>query len=211
MAPTAWRRQRELLHLGALLFSAILIFTSQNIAYAADTAEAQPRRMRPTKAESELESVIAKYLLNFIKYTDWPEAVPPPDEPWRIGVLNNERVFKALEDNAKERKIKDRLIVVVHASDVADLSNCQIVLLPSSVTPTDDNLSAFVKRPVLTVYYGGETAHPPVAAVIELTLQNQTMRYRVNSNLLVNHGLRATPGLIENSLPQATTQPPRTL
>ena len=206
--PIVSRRQASLPHCGQLLFILALIISAPTAARAADTADTPTKRTLPAK--SDPESLIAAYLLNFVKYIEWPEAVPPPGEPWRIGVLNNERVRDSLDPIVKGMFIRGRLIVIVHATDADDLSGCQIVLLPSSGASAAAAAKVFVDRPVLTVFYH-EKGSTAVAAAIELLLQNQSIRYRLNPGLLTAQGLKATPGLLENSLPLTTPRPARSL
>ena len=206
--PAARRRPPTLRHVGLLIIALASIIFTPITAWAADTAEVQTKRA--LTAKSDPESLIAAYLLNFVKYIEWPEAIPPTGEPWRIGVLNNERVRDSLDPIVKGMFIRGRLIVIVHAFDAADLSNCQIVLLPSSGSVAAAAAKAFVERPVLTVFYH-EKGSVAVAAAIELLLQNQSMRYRLNPSLLTAQGLKATPGLLENSLPLASPRPARPL
>lgn len=204
--PGARRRPSTLPRFGLLLCVVAMIISAPHAAWAADTAEASTKRNLP--AQSVPEPLIAAYLLNFVKYIEWPEAIPPPGEPWRIGVLNNKRVRDAFNPLVKGMLVRGRPIVVIHADDATALSGCQIVLLPSAGAGAAAKI--FAERPVLTVFYR-EKGSTAVAATIELLLQEKSIRYRLNPGLLLAQGLKATEGLIENSLPLSTPKPARSL
>ena len=153
---------------------------------------------------SEPNAVIAAYLVNFVRYIEWPESVPPAGEPWRIGILNAENLRGPLDRIAEGKIVRGRPIIIVHATDPAALRDCQIVLLPSSADNPALTAKALADRPILTVlYHDKDTA--AATATIELVLLNRNIRYRLNAGLLAAQGLRATPGLLENALPTAAT------
>lgn len=168
---------------------------------AADPTD--PTGKRPPVVSSNAETVIAAYLVNFLRYVEWPETVPPAGEPWRIGLLKSEELHGPLDRLTQGKIVRGRPITVVNASDPAALRDCQMVLLAEGVpanSPADAKV--FAGRPVLTVVYH-EKASAVNVAMIELILQGRNIRYRLNAALLTAEGLKPTPGLLENSLPPA--------
>jgi len=157
----------------------------------------------PAKAKSgDADSIIAAYLVNFLRYVEWPESVPPAGEPWRIGVVKSDVLAELLKRLTSGKIVRGRPIAIVNADNLGGLRDCQIVLLADLPAGDASVTKALVERPVLTVVYRGKTP-VEVAAVIELVLQNRNIRYRLNPELLAARGLRATPGLLENALPVA--------
>jgi hypothetical protein len=151
-------------------------------------------------SKTDPDVIIAGYLVNFVRYVEWPAEVPPAGQPWRIGLLDSDGLRAALERIVAGKSVRGRPIVVSPGSSPSDLRNCQVILLPSSSQQALSDAKAFAKLPVLTVIYR-ENEDAETEAAIELVLKNRNIRYRLNSTLFAAQGLRATPGLLENALP----------
>jgi hypothetical protein len=162
---------------------------------------ASPPAKAPT---SDVNAVIAAYLVNFVRYIEWPAGIPSAGESWRIGLLNSNGLNGTLERMVEGKSVRGRPIVIVRATNSADLQTCQVVLLPSPSIKAAEDAKAFANQPVLTVAYREKEGGEAMVA-IELVLQNRNIRYRLNAGLFAAQGLRATPGLLENSLPAAAT------
>ena len=153
---------------------------------------------------SDVNAVIAAYLVNFVRYIEWPADLPPTGEPWRIGLLNSDAVRSTLERMVEGKSVRGRPVVIVGANTPGDLLTCQVVFVPSASDKAVEDAKAFAHQPVLTVAYREKDSGEATAA-IELVLKNRNIRYRLNRGLFAAQGLRPTPGLLENSLPVATT------
>lgn len=166
---------------------------------ATETAENTTKHS--TVMSSKVEPVIAGYLINFLRYVEWPEAVPPVGEPWRVGLLNAEGLRPSLARMISGKMMRGHPIEIISTSDPADLRDCQLVML-GDVPPENASSVAkvFAGRPVLTVVYQ-EKEIATEGAIIELVLQGRSIRYRLNTVQLTVQGLKPTPGLLENALP----------
>jgi hypothetical protein len=160
-------------------------------------APAAPLPARPPV--SEADTVIAAYLVNFVRYVEWPAKVPPAEEPWRIGILNSENLRGVLARMVAGKTVRDRGLVVVHATDAAGLHDCQVVLLPAAAAAA---AQGFAGRPVLTVAFSDQEK-APAGAMITLLRVGHHIRYRLDSSRLTSEGLRPTAGLLENALAQS--------
>ena len=165
---------------------------------AADVAENAAKRV-PAERKSA-DEVIADYLINFLFYVDWPETVPPVGEPWRIGLVKSDEVARLLKKKTAGKSVRARSILIVEANDPVALQDCQMVLLSAASANGESLAKAFADRPVLTVVFH-EKVPVPNRAMIDLVLQGRSIRYRLNAAQLTAHGLKPTPGLLENSLP----------
>ncbi len=154
--------------------------------------------------EVDADMVVAAYLLNFLRYVEWPEAVPPGGEPWRIGLLNAKDLGGPLARMTAGKTVRGRSIAVVNAASAAEAGGCQIVFLSASLPNLSVDLDSFKGRPVLTVVYGEEADAD--GAMIVLMQRGQSIRYSLRALRLSPNGLRPTPGLLENALPAAEAQ-----
>jgi len=202
LVPGNWRRHlRRFYSLGLAL--GVLHFAPQP-ATAADTAENTAKHVALESANPE--TVVAAYLINFLRYVEWPETIPPAGEPWRIGLLNADNYRGLLERLAKDKIKQGRPIVIVSTADPATLRTCQIVLLGGTASANAASVAkTFDGRPVLTVVYRNKELFAS-GAMIELVMEGRNIRYRLNVALLKAQGLMPTPGLLENALPR--TPPP---
>ena len=191
--PALARRNR----LGSLAWSVCLCVAMAFGGSSIVSAAASPPTRSPT---SDVNAVIAAYLVNFVRYIEWPAEIPPTGEPWRIGLLNSDALRSTLERMVAGNSVRGRPIVIVRSDNPGDLLTCQVVLLTPTSSKAVEDAKVFAHQPVLTVFYrekgGGEAM-----AAIELVLQNRNIRYRLNPGLFAAQGLRPTPGLLENSLP----------
>ncbi len=118
----------------------------------------------PVRAQSaaergyRAEAVRAMFMLNFIRFTEWPVAVLPAGEPFVIGVAGS----RALEDEllrlAKDTTVHALTIRVVSIKTARDLEACDAVYIgpPPPVgeesAPALEELLPFLRgKPVLVV------------------------------------------------------------
>jgi hypothetical protein len=94
------------------------------------TATRRPVRAQQGPTESEVK---AAYLLNFLKFVDWPEEVSrDPQPPWVLGVLGDTPVGEDLRQLAAGKSIRGRELEVKKFTGIEQLKNCQILFIGSS-------------------------------------------------------------------------------
>jgi hypothetical protein len=108
-------------------------------------------------APFDAEAVKAAYLINFIRFTAWPEGDPAPEAPFAIGVSGN----RALEDElirlADRQLVRERRVRVVRIKGVHDLDGLHLAYFAAAAPLAPDMLDArealplLLRRPVLTV------------------------------------------------------------
>lgn len=179
------------LRLGLALLAAGPALIAADVVLAATT---------PTAPAVSDVQVIAAYLVNFVRYVEWPAAIPPDGRPWQIGVLGSDALASSLERTAGGRLVRGHGIAVVRAKNVAAVRDCQVVLAdPDRPSDLPAFLEAMAGRPVLTVVYRERSA-AATGAAIELVLIDKHIRYFLATDVLAAQGLKPTPGLIENAL-----------
>lgn len=96
--------------------------------------------------------VKALFLINFIKYVDWPGGVPGGTAPIVIGILGQDNFNDSLTRAVEGKSINGRSIVIKHLSADDDLSGCAILFISSSEdAQLDQILGKTGKLPILTV------------------------------------------------------------
>jgi len=93
--------------------------------------------------------VKALFLLNFVKYVDWPAGA---SGPITIGILGQDNFNDSLTDAVEGKNINGRAITIKHLSSGDSLSGCTILFISSS---ENSQLSAILGKvgslPILTV------------------------------------------------------------
>lgn len=124
----------------------------------------------------------ALFLLNFVKYVDWPEDVASgTTAPIVIGVLGQDKFNDSLTQVVEGKTINGHTIIIKHFSADDDLSRCAILFISSSEDP---RLSEILEKtntlPILTV--GEDESFWEKGGIINFTLEEDKIHIEVNLN-----------------------------
>jgi hypothetical protein len=110
------------------------------------------------------DSATAAYLLNFIRFTEWPASdstgtsrPDPAEEPYVIGVSGSRTLLDTLIRLVEGQQVRGRPVHVVRIKEVRDLATCHLVYLNASRdddgqgVPIPTALDALRGKPVLTI------------------------------------------------------------
>src|ERR1051325_6594150 len=90
------------------------------------------------------------FVYNFMKYIEWPEANSKGD--FVLGIYGDSPITKELQALASSRKLKGRNITVKTINKPEDVSDCQLLYIPSSKSSVVKTLKDQMKdKPVLLV------------------------------------------------------------
>ena len=93
----------------------------------------------------------AAFLLNFVKFTTWPESVAPDGADLILCVVGDERVVVALDEVTHGQRIDGRGIVVVALDDRDDVLRCHLLYVSGLRGDREQSLvDATRGRPILT-------------------------------------------------------------
>jgi hypothetical protein len=151
-----------------------------------------------TGAETSLPEyqVKALFLLNFVKYVDWPvEAFPDASASIVIGVLGENTIGEELDNAVKDKNINGRKIVIHRIAHVENLNQCHILFISNSEKKHLNEIFAKTKtRPVLTV---GETEHfAQQGGIINFVKKEGKVRLEINADSAVQSGLQISSKLL---------------
>ena len=124
--------------------------------------------------------VKALFLLNFIKYVDWPsDALAGPNDPIVIGTIGQNDLYDELQHAAAGKTINGRALVIKHFADGDDLRPCAILFISSS---EDSRLGKIMAQtggsPILTV--GEDDDFLQKGGIINLDLKDSKIHLEVN-------------------------------
>lgn len=137
-----------------------------------------PAAARADRVENELK---AAYIYNFIRFVEWP--VSASTDAIKVCVVGPLPVKKGLEQELSGRKVGTRSIEVRSAAHPSQAAGCDVLYVASADPNLARRFTAAVPRErVLTITESA--GFPGTGSLINLFLEDQTLRFAVNADLL---------------------------
>ena len=154
---------------------------------------AAPARPAPP-SEHEVK---AAYLFNFASFVQWPPtAFGGPDSPLTICLLGPDPFGPLLDATLADEKVEGRSLVARRLTSLREAERCQIVFVPAVEQRQLPALLALLDaRPALTV--GESDGFARDGGMIGFVLQNDTVRFEVNSAAVERAGLKMSAHLLK--------------
>jgi hypothetical protein len=137
-------------------------------------------------------AVMAAFIFNFAKFTEWP-ALPPAD-PINICIAGDEAMGVALTQTIRGQKIGGHGLAVVRPADNSLWAGCQVLFIAANATVSAAALDGLRTLPVLTV--SDRKGFSQTGGVIELYLEAGRMRFAINVDAAEDAGLRLSSRLL---------------
>lgn len=179
--PRSSRPARRLIPLFALLIS----------GFASPSWLARGQSREPSGYE-----VKTAFLFNFAKFIDWPpSSFATPQFPFTICVLGLDPFGNVLDEALQGKVIGDRPLALRRLKDKAEARRCQIVFVSSSESAhLAEILISLQGANVLLV---GETnGFAASGGTIEFTLEENHVRFSINTDAVNRSGLRFSSKLL---------------
>jgi hypothetical protein len=158
-----------------------------------------PRHEPPAASHYAAVAVKAAYLVNFIRFTDWPETALPPDAPILVGVSGD----RALEDElirfADRQTVLGRRLRIHRLRNTKDLEGLHLAFFKSDAPPGEhlvwrEALAPLHHRPVLTV--SDHADFTSAGGMIRLYLENNALRFEIAPDAARASGLLLSSRLL---------------
>jgi YfiR/HmsC-like len=146
------------------------------------------------------DEVKAAYLVNFIRFTEWPPGVFKDNAPMVIGVVGNPELEDALWRITDGKLLLGRKTIVRRINTLVDASTCHLLYIhpPSSndTSPvtSEDWLQAVTKLPALTVSEKDEFLQK--GGVINFYTDGKKLRFEISPRAAEQVGLRLSSRLL---------------
>ncbi len=139
--------------------------------------------------------VKAVYLLNFSKFTRWPEsAFNNPTTPIRICILGK-NPFEDFEVLIKDKIIKGRNVTVEYFNDFRTTNNCQVLFISKSEQGDQAAILSYTKQyPILTV--SDIKNFVMRGGMVQFYMRNRKVRFMVAPDILKEVGITASANLL---------------
>jgi YfiR/HmsC-like len=165
------------------LFAALLLLSS---ALGVDALSAES-----TGREDQLK---AAYLLNFVKFVQWPEA--KTDGTVVVCFLGENTVHETFAASITGKKIRERPLAARQLAALEPVDGCDVIYIATAVS-TAAGAAQFlgVERPVLTV--SDVVGFTRNGGIIELFVEKNRLRFKVNIDAARRAGLQVRSDLLQ--------------
>jgi hypothetical protein len=148
----------------------------------------------------------AAYVLNFIRYTEWPgDAFSAAEAPIVVCVLGAERVEDALDETVRDRRVEARAIAVrrvdagrTPGADAlgAALQPCHVLYVGEGERRRFEPIAAAVAgAPMLIV--GDTGALAEAGAMLALNIEEDRVVFYANSNAIARSRIRVSSKVLQ--------------
>ena len=158
-------------------------------AFLCAGSPAQTMAFRPS-------DVKAVFLLNFVKFVEWPSAVFPDGEaPVIIGVLGDDAFGSVVEKTVAGETVKNRPVVVKRSRRLADLRQCHVLFISASENLRLPAILASLKGTgILTV--GEHAEFTRLGGIIGLAIHDNKMCFEINAHAAGQESLKISANLL---------------
>jgi len=158
---------------------ACVLALSLGPANAADTATAREAQFK------------AAYLLNFVKFIDWP---PTVGETLTVCFVGGEGVYDALIDGIDEKRIGNRRLAARRLDGPTPADGCNAVYVDEASSASVTALIGARQSAVLTISDAKSFASQ--GGMIELFTDKNRLRFNINVDAAQKAGLRISSSLL---------------
>lgn len=157
-------------------------------------AAGRPARAQETAAELEYR-VKAAYLLNFTRYTEWPQAaLAGPKAPLTVCVVGHDPFGTILDQTLESRRPSGPALRILRPARPGG-ATCHVAFIGATTTPILEAwLTAFATEPTLTVGEGEGFAM--AGGMIGFVIVDETVRFEINTESVRAGGLRLSSRLL---------------
>jgi hypothetical protein len=159
---------------GLLLAATILPFSVPARAAAVETST--------TAAALSPEAVKAAFLVNFVRFTDWPKGNPAEIAPYSIGVSGNRQIEDELIRLADRQLVRGHRLRIVRIKSPADLAGLHVAYFDTATAeiegmPGHEALALLRTRPVLTI--SDDPGFLAAGGIIRIFREGKAVRFEI--------------------------------
>jgi hypothetical protein len=142
------------------------------------------------RRETQLKS---GYLLNFVKFVEWPLAAP--GEPLTVCFLGAASMRETLEVGIESKRVGSRPLAVRQIEESNKTDGCNVLYVEEKQALPPQFASREPRPPILTVSDAKEFAHK--GGIIELFTDANHLRFIINVDNAHRAGLRISSSLLQ--------------
>jgi hypothetical protein len=143
--------------------------------------------------------VKAAYLLNFLKFVEWPKGGAQPvdaNTPYTIGVLGHDPLGNVLDDTLRGKNVDGRAVRAVRCNNEEEAARCHLVFISKDekreLRPAIEKLLA---GNVLLVGEGGDFLR--AGGAIRFVIADERVRFEIDQGNAERAGLKISAKLLQ--------------
>jgi hypothetical protein len=137
----------------------------------------------------------ATYLLNFIRFTEWPVSVAAPGGAFAVCVLGDDRVAESLEAIAKVRPVDGHALIVKQVRADSAIRDCHLLYISEvDLKESIALLGSLNNAPTLTV--SDLAGFAQAGGMVNLIVEGDKIRFAINIEATVRARLRLSSRLL---------------
>ena len=148
----------------------------------------------------------AAFIFNFAKFVEWPrEALPPPSLPMVIGILGDNSFGADFQQAFAKKSINDHPLLVKEFRQAADVTNCHILFISSSVLNAWEEkerreiMESLGRSNVLII--GDVPGFTEDGGMINFVKENNKIRFQINEPAAKKARLKISSKLLSLAVP----------
>lgn len=139
--------------------------------------------------------VKAAFLINFAKFTDWPEDALEKSDTFKIGILGNDPFGDEIDRVVRRQKLKDKSVEVLRSKSLDDLKECHILFISSSERRHQEEIIKEIRD--LNILTVGETdQHARIGGIVRFKIQGGKVRFDINVKAAERANLKISSKLL---------------
>nr|MBP6658832.1 YfiR family protein [Bacteroidia bacterium] len=144
-------------------------------------------------SEGNEYSIKAMFLLNFIKYVEWP--IESTKNTFQIGVIGESEMFDALTMLTSKRSAEGQKVVIKRFEE-KNSENYQMIFISNSDSQAIDELTKKYSAKGVLIITEEERGKARQSG-INLFNQDNRIRFEINLPVIKNNGLKVSSKLLE--------------
>ncbi len=142
-------------------------------------------------SEAQNEKFKALYIYNITKYIHWE--TEETDKEFIIAVLGTSDIIEELKVIAKKRTINEQTVTIVKYNSVSEISDCQILYIPSGKSDLIYSLSSKTLKCLVITEKSGMTKN---GAAINFIEKEGVLKFEVNTDNITKYDLKYNSELL---------------
>ena len=150
----------------------------------------------------------AAFIFNFAKFVEWPpEALPGPSLPMVIGILGDSSFGPDFQQAFAMKRINDHPLLVKEFRQAADVTNCHILFISSSVFNALEEkerreiMESLGRSNVLII--GEAPGFTEADGMISFVKENNKIRFQINEPAAKKARLKVSSKLLSLAVPSS--------
>jgi YfiR/HmsC-like len=148
-------------------------------------------------ADKREDQFKAGYLLNFMKFVEWPAFIPA--DSLTICFVGGSGIYDSLAADIDTKRVGERRLVARKLGDGTKIETCNALYVDAAANVDLATLVSSSQFPILTV--SDSKSFATKGGMIELFTEKNRLRFRINADTAQGAGLRVSSNLLQLGAP----------